>query len=733
MSERTHATRSFSISTAISGTSLSRLASQTQPPLLEELKLSNILNGETCPPISFPDFAAFVANKEFTTENLLFILWFRSYKARFEQLDAKVKETIPIPSTRLGDRYDPYGYLDRPAASTSDNQAGKFEPDGPVIFNEPFRDHASSLKPSAHHTEVTHNFRPCNSCTHTSDTQCPSCDARPRRHSRLFSITQSIMNSRRASSASAHRDNKVIRPILHATMHPPLPPAGTVLAEPADQPFREEAQRAFATFLRKGGSRELGISDEMRQFTKLCLARSTAPEVFSPLHEEIYHVVETQSLPHFLQHAKSNINRPKQLFWYMVGFADFSFGVLIYLLLTLLLPTRPFGVRAYRLFSTIFVTFGIMQAYSAYRGFCSQVWGRSHRQVRPWEMDDLDDEETVVECDGEGSVGMEMKEERPSSMGTTTNMADHFDLSRPTERVEVVDLRLPSEVRPLADLGGVASLSLGGEGGDGDSDSDFVKEHSPVPSKSDTVAVALSVPVLDERDMSEVERRQLEIRRTTVKAPCPSEAFPISDDAIPFVLPAPPRISLSEARQRREISPFVSDEILPHQPRVSNGQNRNSNRLSASSATALGGAPLARTKSSLPSLAAQRTSKEISAILLRLRRAAPSPSNNGNGNGGADVEDDGLDPLSPSSKRKDKSRDISGGHHHYNGGAFKGPLSAKEEKKRAKVFGPEKLVEDPRVKKVYSDIKRDILIVGSLVAAIWIAMCLAVPCKGLAS
>ncbi|WVF67127.1 hypothetical protein IAT40_001872 [Kwoniella sp. CBS 6097] len=714
MSERNTAPRSFSVSTAISGTSLSRLASQTQPPL-EELKLSNILNGETCPPISFPDFAAFVANKEFTTENLLFILWFRSYKARFDQLEAKVKETIPIPSTRLGDRYDPYGYLDRPAASTS--QAGKSEPDGPVVFNEPFREQSSSLKPIAHHTEVSHNFRPCHGCTHTSETQCSSCDARPRRRSRLFSITHSLMNSRRASSASAHRESKVVRPILHATMHPPLPPAGTVLAEPADQPMREEAQRAFATFLRKGGSRELGISDEMRQFTKLCLARSTAPEVFSPLYEEIYHVVETQSLPHFLQHAKSNINRPKQLFWYMVGFADFSFGVLIYLLLTLLLPTHPFGIRAYRLFSTIFVTFGIMQAYSAYRGFCSQVWGRSHRQVRPWEMDDLDDEETVVEGDGEG--GMEMKEERQSSMGTNTNTADHFDLTRPVERVEVVDLRLPSEVRPLADLGGIASVSSG------EGDDDFVKENSPAPSKSDTVAVAL--PVLDERDMSEVERRQLEIRRTTVKAPCPSEAFPISDDATPFSLPAPPRISLSEARQRREISPFVSDEILPNRPQPQGGQNRNSNRLSASSAAALGGAPLARTKSSLPSLAAQRTSKEISAILLRLRRSTPMTHGNGSGTGDLG-EDDSLDPLSPTSRRKNKSRLGNG-----SGGAVFGGMSAKDEQKKAKVFGPEKLVEDPRIKKVYSDIKRDILIVGGLVAAIWIVMCLAIPCAGLAS
>jgi hypothetical protein len=45
--------------------------------------------------------------------------------------------------------------------------------------------------------------------------------------------------------------------------------------------MREEAERAFATFLRKSGSRELGISDELRKFSGLCLQRSTAPEVVS--------------------------------------------------------------------------------------------------------------------------------------------------------------------------------------------------------------------------------------------------------------------------------------------------------------------------------------------------------------------------------------------------------------------------------------------------------------------
>jgi hypothetical protein len=45
--------------------------------------------------------------------------------------------------------------------------------------------------------------------------------------------------------------------------------------------MRLEAARAFATFLRKGGSRELGIADDLREECALALEGSSAPEVVS--------------------------------------------------------------------------------------------------------------------------------------------------------------------------------------------------------------------------------------------------------------------------------------------------------------------------------------------------------------------------------------------------------------------------------------------------------------------
>ncbi|WRT65573.1 uncharacterized protein IL334_002518 [Kwoniella shivajii] len=669
MSESTQPGRSSSIHSMLSVSThpLSRFNSSAVQPILDDLKLSNILNGETCPPISFIDFASFVANKEFTTENLLFILWFRSYRERFDKLEQKVKETIPIPSTRLGDRYDPYGYIDRPMPQHDPSEP---EQDTPVVFSEPFRSRDGGSKPCFCHTEnINHKTcRQFSSC-HCAETKVVTA----RRASRLLSITHSLIGSRRPSTISHPNESNALTSILHQATHPPLPPPGTVLAEPAQQPMRDEAHRGFATFLRKGGSKELGISDELREYTRVCLARSTAPEVFLPLYEEIYHVVETQSLPHFLANAKSNINRPKQVFWYAVGAADFGLGAVIYILLTLLLPDHPFKHRAWRLFSIVFATFGAMQFYSAYRGFCTQVWGRSHRQVRPWEMDELDDEETLVESRG----ASELKEE--SFMPEPTQSISRREM----------DIHLPDGVQPLADLGGAASIpSDAGE-------DDLIKEGgSPASSKQDSVTVAL--PVLDGSEVSDAERRRLEVRRSTIKAPSPNEAFPISDDM------APPTISFSDTdnRHRREISPFINDEaVFP--------SSASSTRGSINVSGASSGVPLTRSKSRLHSIASQRANKEISALLSKLLKAPIS------------TEDDDLaDPLSTSFKSN---------------GLRKRITKHKDKPKRPKVFGPEKLVEDPRVKKVYRDIKRDILILGGIVASIWIVLCLAVPCAGLAS
>ncbi len=267
--------RSSSIPNSISSTSLSLVRTNSQPTL-ENLNLSHILNGETCPPISFPDFAAFITHKEFSTENLLFIIWFRSYRARYEALPETQKIGVPIPSTRLGDRYNPFSYVDKAMTERGD------EPEpvdrGDVVFNIPFEKEESPLKKKkvrGPRIQPVPPQRDFGRCEWTKDGE-RACECG--RHSNE-GTSKSLLRFLPPKNVNK---SSTPGPILHrASLYPTLPPVGVSFTDPADQPMRLEAERAFSTFLRQGGSRELGVSDDLRQFTRLCLSRSTAPEVVS--------------------------------------------------------------------------------------------------------------------------------------------------------------------------------------------------------------------------------------------------------------------------------------------------------------------------------------------------------------------------------------------------------------------------------------------------------------------
>jgi hypothetical protein len=51
---------------------------------------------------------------------------------------------------------------------------------------------------------------------------------------------------------------------------------------------------------------------------------------------------------------------------------------------------------------------------------------------------------------------------------------------------------------------------------------------------------------------------------------------------------------------------------------------------------------------------------------------------------------------------------------------------------KMKMFGPERVVQDPRVKAHMESVVRDIMIAASIFGAIWVGVCFAVPCYGLA-
>ncbi|KIR32633.1 hypothetical protein I352_05060 [Cryptococcus deuterogattii MMRL2647] len=329
------------------------------------------------PAISFADFATFLTNKDYTSENLVFVLWHRNYKSKWKLLDKAVRIRGPVPSTSLGHRYDPFGYL-RHGPVALPTRTGEREEE--VSRNRLASANAYSMDATAASDRNDRSAKPLKS---------------------YFSRVSSDLHRSRLEASSLACSSSLTPASSYHPLHSLFSPDGTTFLSVDEQPLRDQAQRAFATFLKKGGSKELSISDELREYVRTCLEASTGPE-------------------------------------YCVGAVDLLIGLTIFLLLTLLLPPSPFSLRIYRLFSIIFVSFGIMQVYSAYRGFCSQVWRRSNRQVWPWDLDALEDENAKV--------------------GDTMERSDNIRYE-PKPQVRVLQKTvLPGEVRPLSNLGEIESF-----------------------------------------------------------------------------------------------------------------------------------------------------------------------------------------------------------------------------------------------------------------------------------
>jgi hypothetical protein len=359
---------------------------------------------------------------------------------------------------------------------------------------------------------------------------------------------------------------------------------------------------------------------------------------------------------------------------YYVGVFDFLLGVVIYIILTLLLPRNNFGFRAIRLISTIFTSFGAMQIYSAWRGFCSQVWNRKSRQLRPWEMDDVADEEVSVngkedmELDTTGNWGSTPRLIEPVTTRTTSpggsNMFNEnvFATTTPSPNL---DIQLSPEVHPLTDMNDISSSPIS------------VNELRPIPSRN--------IDLEDEgqsEELTETQIRQLALRRSTIKVPDASLAFPISEDD------------------------HVGELSTPRKA---------SHRLSAA------GASLRPSISSVSSTLRQSMSPLPAPIARR-----------------SDISPFGEPPLAPESGRgsvepKLSMTSLAAVHQDLGAllGKFKNSTNRTTEEGSPKMFGPEVLVEDPRVVALFEGVVRDILIVGAISAVIWIALCLAVPCAGL--
>ncbi|RDB19917.1 hypothetical protein Hypma_012964 [Hypsizygus marmoreus] len=201
------------------------------------------------------------------------------------------------------------------------------------------------------------------------------------------------MNQESDQSTSPATASPLVLPSQYTTMTPST--STSTLNKSADSHethFCAECQRIIATFLSPGAPKELSLDATVRDTVIRNLGSSCHPDIFLPVYEEIYDLMEKCSIPRFLAGASANINLPKQIYWYSVGILNITFSVILALLLIMMVPTPPAVNRAWRLFSVVLGSLGAAQCYSAWRGYCSQVWLRGNTQLRVWEMHEIDEE-----------------------------------------------------------------------------------------------------------------------------------------------------------------------------------------------------------------------------------------------------------------------------------------------------------------------------------------------------
>ncbi|KAL4245824.1 hypothetical protein ABKN59_001691 [Abortiporus biennis] len=387
---------------------------------LQSITLNHILSGDTCEPISLSDFETYLEHKEYSVENLQFLVWFQDYRKRFFSLPPRFQALSPGSSSNG---------LSCPVRTVQRTTESKRQ--FSTVRSDQTHSHVpmTPLSPTLSRHSISTDFTATNLASISQPTTPLLSNHTPGAYSPTFN-PPNVGNPRVTSAATLR---------------------------PEELPFGAECQAVLATFIVPGSEKELNLTTDIREAILKDSAWNTHPDVFLPVYEVCYDTLSSVSLPHFLRISASNINFPKTVMYYTTGLVYLIISLIITLLIVLLVPTSThnsssipplprltsptvstynatytptpasigragLGVpltyrdrahalrnrnykilksennggghgknwghnqRAWRLFAVPFFSLGIMQVYSAWHGFCSNVWGRGRVQLRPWEL-----------------------------------------------------------------------------------------------------------------------------------------------------------------------------------------------------------------------------------------------------------------------------------------------------------------------------------------------------------
>ena len=153
----------------------------------------------------------------------------------------------------------------------------------------------------------------------------------------------------------------------------------------AAQPFRAEVNRIAFHYIAPGSPRELNLSHEDRATVLYALQQTTDPSAFTPIKRMLDSYLRSQAHPNFIRWSICNGNRHRTIFLRCFACLNIAIGFIIATVLTLSSVSRY-----WRIFAAVEWWVGITNIITSYQGLCVLLHRMHVRNVRPWELEDVD-------------------------------------------------------------------------------------------------------------------------------------------------------------------------------------------------------------------------------------------------------------------------------------------------------------------------------------------------------
>ncbi|KAK3387043.1 hypothetical protein B0H63DRAFT_147041 [Podospora didyma] len=302
----------------------------------EELSFEKVIKNRTSPPCSLSDFMDYLFYVEHSAESLQFFLWYCDYMQRWGGLLPRQKALAPT--------WNP----------------------------------AKATEPTSRFITYSHKR------------------ARSLKMNKIITIME--MKSESETGPAQEEEGRRSTSSSLSSSTQPRTPSSAILSPTEStkgdwqpftiQPFRDEISRIVRQYIAESAPRQLNLSTHDREACLRAAQHTTHPSALLPAFMVAEASLRGISHPNFIRWAKSNANRSRIIFLRIIGAVLVLLG--FSLDIVLILSRRNHYLRV---ISILLWWPGITTLIAALNSLCIVLHFHNARQLRPWEILDIEEEE----------------------------------------------------------------------------------------------------------------------------------------------------------------------------------------------------------------------------------------------------------------------------------------------------------------------------------------------------